>query len=141
MAKPSTSSSTGKVFRDRTDPLTPPKRPTYPIPRRPAKSIIPPDVVDGVSDRPVLVRNTRIRYAAGREQSIKNQISKKVRVGARGVPKLGPKWETIEVTIPREIAEIAGYEAGMTVCMEAYVDGRIRMFTAGDILSREDELL
>lgn len=62
-------------------------------------------------------------------------------MGARGVTKLGPKWETLEVTIPREICEICGYEAGMTVCLEAYVNGRIRMFPAGDLMSREEELL
>jgi putative transposase len=44
----------------------------------------------------------------------------------------------------REIVEVTGVEAvaaGITMCVEGYVDGRIRIFPAGDLLSREDEIL
>lgn len=130
-----------KAKREHIKALTPPQRPTYPIVRRAAKSILPPDVVDGASDRPILVRNSRVRYACGRTPKGKIKMALPRGLGPGRVPVLGPKWETLEITIPREIAEISGYEAGMTVCLEAYVDGRIRMFQAGDILSREEELL
>jgi hypothetical protein len=104
-------------------------RPLRSITRRPAKSIIPPDVVDGgPPDRPILVRTAVIRYAAPPAMRQKT-----------GHGKAPHQWQTIEISIPREIAEIVGWEAGMTICQEAYVDGRIRMFPAGDLLSREEE--
>lgn len=92
--------------------------------------MIPPDVVDGGQEgRPVLVRNSKLRYATSAKQR-----TYKTKTGQ----KYG-NWLTIEVTIPREIVEITGWEVGMTLCMEAYVDGRIRVFPAGDVLSREEE--
>jgi hypothetical protein len=47
-------------------------------------------------------------------------------------------WRSLEITIPRDIVELTGVEAGITMCVEAYVDGRIRIFPAGDLMSRED---
>ena len=56
----------------------------------------------------------------------------------KGNRKSPSQWQTIEISIPREIAEIAGWEVGMTIAQEAYGDGRIRMFPAGDLMSKED---
>lgn len=100
------------------------------ITSRPAKSIIPPDVVDGgPPDKPILVRTSTLRYAATYKQLMRPKKS-------RGV---GYQWNTLEITIPREIIEAAGWEQGMTICVEAYVDGRLRLFPAGDVLSRVEE--
>jgi len=106
-----------------------PRNPRRSYTRRPAKSIIPPDVVDGgPPDRPVIVRLAKVRYAtSARQRSL-------TRAG-----KSPSQWQSIEVNIPREIAESTGIEAGMMLCMEAYADGRIRLFPAGDILSRDEE--
>ena len=105
------------------------RKPKRIIIRRPAKSILPPDVVDGgPPDRPILVRHGTVRYAA-------TYTPLTVKANHR----YDRKWKSIEVTIPREIAETAGWEAGMTICFEAYVDGRVRLFPAGDVLSREEE--
>ena len=110
------------------------RRPSRSILRRPAKSILPPDVVDGgPPDRPVLVRQAKLRY---------NRPNVTVQA-LRNYRKRFPdhQWRPVEITIPREIIETAGWEPDMTICMEAYVDGRVRMFPAGDRLSREEELL
>jgi hypothetical protein len=106
-------------------------RPLHSITARPAKSIIPPDVVDGgLPVRPVLVRQSKLRYAtySSQKPTKASELSKPEYV-----------WKTLEITIPREIVESSGWEAGMTVCMESYVDGRIRMFPAGDVMERDEE--
>ena len=76
----------------------------------------------------MIVRLAKVRYAtSARQRSL-------TRAG-----KSPSQWQSIEVNIPREIAESTGIEAGMMLCMEAYADGRIRLFPAGDILSRDEE--
>jgi hypothetical protein len=98
------------------------------VTRRPAKAILPPDVVDGgPPDRPIIVRISKVRFAA-------SPAMRKL----KGNRKSPSQWQTIEISIPREIAEITGWEVGMTIAQEAYTDGRIRMYPAGDVLSRED---
>jgi hypothetical protein len=42
------------------------------------------------------------------------------------------------LTIPREVALATGMEAGMTVVMEGYADGRVRVFPAGDLVTRSE---
>ncbi len=95
---------------------------------------MPPDVVDGAPpDRPVLIRMVRLRYAsnsqAAREKGTHNRDGRPA------------AWRSLEITIPREIVEVTGVEAGITMCLEGYVDGRIRIFPAGDLMSREDEMV
>jgi hypothetical protein len=46
----------------------------------------------------------------------------------------------MEITIPREIAEVTGVEAAMTMCIEGYADGRIRIFPAGDLMSKGEPI-
>jgi hypothetical protein len=94
---------------------------------------MPPDVVDGgLPDRPVLIRMVRMRYASNSRAAKKKRTHDRVD---------GPAtWRSLEITIPREIAEVTGVEAGITMCVEGYVDGRIRIFPAGDLVSREDAM-
>jgi hypothetical protein len=92
--------------------------------KRPARTIIPPDVVDGAPpERPILVRTVTLRQAGAWKKAKPTW------------------WKMLEITIPREVIETTGLEAGMTMQMEAYRNGRIRMYPAGDILNREDEQL
>jgi hypothetical protein len=98
---------------------------------RTPKSILPPiDLPAGGPDRPVLVRVVKLRYAANSNAA----NGKTTRTRASGPA----GWRSMEITIPREIAEVTGIEAGMTMCVEGYVDGRVRIFPAGDLLSRDD---
>jgi len=103
---------------------------TRPILRRPAKAVLPPDVVDGgTPDRPILMRQSVLRYAY------------RARKIWKGKPVKDGWWQSLIVGVPREIIETAGWEPGMTLVMEAYVDGRVRMYPAGDVVSREEELV
>ena len=98
---------------------------------RAGKATQPPiDPVNGPSERPVLVRVVRIRRSAYSE-----------RVKARHSQSSFDRWVSLEITIPREIAEVAGLEAGATMCLEAYSDGRVRLYAAGDLMSREDKMI
>jgi hypothetical protein len=45
------------------------------------------------------------------------------------------------VTIRRELLDVSGIEVGATMILEAYADGIIRMFLAGDLMSRGDEMV
>jgi hypothetical protein len=97
---------------------------------RTAKSITPSDVVDGgPPDRPVLIRTVRLRYASN-SQSAREK-------GTRNRDGRPATWRSLEITIPREIVEVTGVEAGITMCVEGYVDGRIRIFPAVDLVSKE----
>ena len=106
-----------------------PRNPRRSFNRRPSKYTLPPDVVDGAPPTPpVFIRLAKVRYAtSARQRSL------------TGSGKSPSQWQSIEVNIPREIAEVTGIEAGMTLCLEAYADGRVRMYPAGDILSRDEE--
>lgn len=99
--------------------------------RRPARSVLAPDTVDGPSGPPVMLRFAKIRYA--------NPPA--IKLPAKAWRKPGHTWNSLEIVIPREIAEIAGFEAGMTLCMEVYGDSRVRMFPAGDVMSRDEEAI
>jgi hypothetical protein len=110
-------------------------KPPKSITRRPAKSIIPPDIVDGgPPDRPAIVRQTKLRYASTWHKH------KQTAASASWIKK-PHVWRTVEIVVPREIVEVAGWTEGMTLCMEGYVDGRVRVFPAGDILNREEEMV
>src|SRR5208337_1285175 len=112
-------------------------RPSHPVPaiaRSAAKSLLPPfpaDPISGNPDKPVLTRTSTLRY----QRSPNRVASRSIRRGG------GPAWIPLAVTIPREIVEAAGFEAGMTMIVEGYKDGRIRIFPAGDMVSREDSLV
>src|SRR5208337_444147 len=113
-------------------------RPSHPPPaiaRSAAKSLLPPttplDSVSGSLDKPVLTRTSTLRY----QRSPNRGVSRSIRRGG------GPAWIPLAVTIPREIVEAAGFEAGMTMIVEGYKDGRIRIFPAGDMVSREDAMV
>jgi hypothetical protein len=103
--------------------------------RRQPKSVIPPDVVDGqVQGRPAIMRQARLRFAA------KYHPGNKTRKASKHAPK-PHEWKPLEISIPREVVESAGWEQGMMINMESYVDGRIRMYPAGDVLTREEEMI
>ena len=103
--------------------------------RRQPKSIIPPDVVDGqVQGRPVIMRQNRLRYAS------KYHPGSKTRKARKNLQK-PHEWKTVEITLPREVVESAGWEVGMMINMESYVDGRIRMYPAGDVVPAEEEMV
>jgi hypothetical protein len=98
------------------------------------KSIMPPDVVDGgPPDRPVLVRVVKLKYASNSQAARER--------GARNRDGRPAAWRSLEITIPREIVEVTGVEAGMSMCLEGYVDGRVKIFPAGDLMSREDAMV
>lgn len=83
-------------------------------------------------DRPLLIRPTKLRFA----RNLKSQIKTKRHTNPRVY-----RWQTMEITIPMEIVEVTGLEAGMTMVIEGYRDGRIRMYPAGDVVSREERLI
>lgn len=82
------------------------------------------------ADRPTLVRVMRLRYA---RTSYHMKLRKMNRLKGGG-----SAWNSLEITIPKEICEVTGIGAGVSLCMEAYGDGRIRMYPAGDVLNAED---
>jgi hypothetical protein len=88
----------------------------------------PPDI-----DRPVVIRSAVIRYQRTRNKSeVKRSFNKTT-------TKTGePFWMPLMLTIPREVALATGMEAGMTVVMEGYADGRVRVFPAGDLVTRSE---
>ena len=102
--------------------------------RRPAKSVLPPGVGgEPLPSTPILIRNSKIRLAAG--DPIRYQKA------AWKTKKGSHVWKTLEITIPRPVVEVAGLEEGMTMVVEGYKDGVVRMFPAGDAMSREEELI
>ena len=94
---------------------------------RAAKTVTPPlDPNAGGPDRPVLMRMAKLRYA----YRIRKPRKKGMVVHTSAL-----------ITIPKEILEVSGIEVGMTMMIEGYRDGRVRMFPAGDMMSREDQLV
>ena len=101
---------------------------------RTAKPILPPiDLATGGPDRPVLIRTVKLRYASNSQAAQET--------GTRNRDGRPAAWQSLEITIPREIAEVTGVGAGITMCIEGYVDGRIRIFPAGDLVTREDAIV
>ena len=105
------------------------------VPRRQPKSFIPPDVVDGkVSSRPAIVRQAKLRYAAKYLPPTKTRKASKNFQPAH-------QWKSLEITLPRAVVEVAGLEPEMMIQMEAYVGGWVRLYAAGDVITREDEMV
>ena len=107
---------------------------------RTAKSTIPPDVAAGqppgvAPARPILLRMVTLRFNVNPNTP---HAQSRARLG-KGEPM--NRWMALEVTVPRAVVEVAGWEPGMTICVEAYTDGRVRMYPAGDMMSREEEMI
>jgi hypothetical protein len=103
--------------------------------RRPMKSVLPPDATNPhhLPAVPVILRNAKLRLAAGDPVKYQRKAWK---------TKHRPEtWKTLEITIPKEVAEVAGLEEGMTMVCEGYAGGTIRMFPAGDCMSRDEEII
>lgn len=93
----------------------------------PAHTTLPPlDPNAGGPDRPVLMRLAKLRYAYRVQKARK---------------KGNVVHTSALITIPKDILEVTGLEVGMTIMIEGYRDGRVRMFPAGDMVSREDKLV
>jgi hypothetical protein len=106
---------------------------------RATKTIIPPSVAaemapEGPMGKPILLRLVRLRYNNNPHTPYARALAKM----GKGEPL--HRWRAIEITVPKEAIEITGWEAGMTICIEIYRDS-LRMYTAGDVVSREEELI
>ena len=87
---------------------------------------MPPVDGSGVPERPVLVRLSTLRYSYyKRVKRIRGE-----RVNSSAI-----------ITIPHEIMEVAGVQPGVTMVVEGYAKGIIRIFPAGDIMNREEEMI
>ena len=104
--------------------------------RAQSAAIMPPPPVPGEPETPTLIRLVKLRI--GRSL---NKISERV---PRIKPNPHPDREQrplLVVTIPQDIVELGGLGHGMNMVLEGYRDGRIVMFPAGDLMSREDSMI
>ncbi len=112
---------------------------------RQGKSVTPANTIDSMPvtpmpimlsnepDKPILIRQsmvTRVRSP--------NKIKSSPGYYARTRQAMD---NVVKITIPRDCIEVSGLELGMTVVIEAYRDGRLRIFPAGDVTRKEDELI
>jgi hypothetical protein len=100
-------------------------------PPRPSSSVPVPQipVVDDIRNhidpnRPIAIRTARLRYVYGNKVKKHNGRLQ--------------DWYPVIITLPRDIMESAGLEVGMTLVVEGYADGRVRMFPAGERLGKDD---
>ena len=93
-------------------------------------------------DRPLLVRTGLLRYAYKDKDSKGNKFGDKYRKSlAKSRKVINPRWMSICVTIPREIIEVCGLEQGMTMVIAGYLNRKVVIYPAGDVMKAEDLMI